>query len=68
MSIIGTIIAGLIVGLLAAGAPAALPYAAPYVAGLVLAIPFARWTATPALGRWMAAHKLCGTPEEFAPV
>ena len=64
----GTAFGLLIVGLLAAGAPAALPYAAPYVAGLVLAIPFARWTATPALGRWMAAHKLCGTPEEFAPV
>ncbi len=62
----GTLFGLVVVVLLAVGAPGALAYAAPYVAGLVLAIPFARATAAPALGLWMAERQLCATPEEIA--
>lgn len=62
----GVVFGCLLLGLLAAGAPAAIPYALPFVAGLLLAVPFAKFTAAPALGRAMAAAALCATPEEVA--
>ncbi|MFV0280196.1 MAG: glucans biosynthesis glucosyltransferase MdoH [Rhodoblastus sp.] len=55
-----------LLALLAIGAPCAVVFALPFVAGLVLAIPFAKFTAAPALGRFMRARGLCATPEEVA--
>ena len=55
-----------ILAVLASGAPAAIPYALPFVAGLVVAIPFAHFTAAPELGVAMADAQLCATPEEVA--
>ena len=54
-----------IIGLLAAGAPATLPFAMPFVAGLALAIPFAKLTASPALGAFFVRHRICASPEEL---
>lgn len=45
-------------------APMALAWSAPVVMGLVLAIPFAVVTASPRLGRRLAARKVCAIPEE----
>lgn len=59
-----TVFGMLVVGLLSHGAPAALPFALPFVAGLLLAIPFAKLTASPALGAFMVRRKLCASPEE----
>ncbi len=53
-------------GLLCAGAPAAVPYALPFIAGLALAIPFAKLTASPALGAFFVRYRLCAAPEELA--
>jgi membrane glycosyltransferase len=50
---------------LAAGAPAAIPYALPFTAGLALAIPFAKLTASPALGALFTRKQICATPEEL---
>ena len=52
--------------MLAFGAPAAVPYALPFVAGLVLAVPFAKFTADPDVGASMVRAGLCATPEEVA--
>ncbi|GJE01358.1 glucans biosynthesis glucosyltransferase MdoH [Methylobacterium isbiliense] len=52
---------------LAAVAPGLLPWLAPLLAGPVLAVPLAMLTASPALGRFMARHRLCASPEEIAP-
>ncbi|HEX8375584.1 MAG TPA: glucans biosynthesis glucosyltransferase MdoH [Geminicoccaceae bacterium] len=51
----------------AALAPAALPWALMLGGGLLLSTPFAVATASPALGSWMARHRLAATPEELAP-
>jgi len=51
--------------LIAAGAPGALPFALPFIGGLLVAIPFATLTASPALGAFFARNKLCATPEEI---
>ncbi|HUA51169.1 MAG TPA: glucans biosynthesis glucosyltransferase MdoH [Candidatus Sulfotelmatobacter sp.] len=56
-----------LLALLAFGAPGALAWFLPYLAGLVLAVPGAVLTASPALGAWLARHRLCATPEELAP-
>jgi membrane glycosyltransferase len=48
-------------------APGLLPWLAPLLAGPVLAVPLAMLTASPALGRFMARHRLCASPEEIAP-
>lgn len=48
-------------------APGAVLWVMPVIAGLILAIPFAVLTASPALGCWLARHRLCAIPEEFAP-
>ncbi len=45
-------------------APMALAWTAPVVLGLLLAIPFAVITASPHLGKYLAAQKICATPEE----
>ncbi|WP_407527394.1 glucans biosynthesis glucosyltransferase MdoH [Methylobacterium oryzisoli] len=52
---------------LAAIAPGLLLWLAPLLAGPVLAVPFAMLTASPRLGRFMARHRLCASPEEIAP-
>ena len=51
--------------LIATGAPSALVFAAPFIAGLVVAIPFAKMTAAPALGAFFVERRLCAAPEEF---
>lgn len=51
--------------LLAWKVPGAVYWSAPVLAGLVLAIPLAVVTASPRLGRWLVARRLCATPEEF---
>ena len=53
---------------LAVAAPGALPWAAPVLAALLLAVPFARLTSTPALGRALVRLGLAATPEEGASV
>ena len=50
--------------LLAELAPHILPWAAPVIAGLLLSVPFAVATATPALGRLFKSSGLCAVPEE----
>lgn len=45
--------------------PDILPWAAPFIFGLMFAIPLAVVSSSPALGRWMAARKICAIPEEF---
>ncbi|MEL6677569.1 MAG: glucans biosynthesis glucosyltransferase MdoH [Pseudomonadota bacterium] len=50
--------------LLAVASPATLPWALPVLAGLVLSIPFAVGTASPAFGRWTARLGLCAIPED----
>lgn len=60
----GALFGLLLLGLLALGAPAAIPYALPFVAGLIVAIPFARLTASPRLSVYMVGSGLCATPEE----
>ncbi|HMN73621.1 MAG TPA: glucans biosynthesis glucosyltransferase MdoH [Rhodoblastus sp.] len=62
----GTLFGLALVATLALGAPAAIPYALPFVAGLIVAIPFAKFTAAPGLGETMARAGLCATPEEAA--
>lgn len=61
----GTLFGLVVLAALAAGAPAAIPFALPYTAGLVLAIPFAKFTASPAFGAFMVRNRLCATPEEL---
>ena len=48
-------------------APGALPWAWPMLAGLLLAIPLAVVTTSPALGRLLIGAGLCATPEELSP-
>ncbi len=55
---------GLLTLLLAVN-PAVIPWALPILTGLVLAIPFAVATASPLLGRWLMATKICAIPEEI---
>lgn len=55
----------LLAALLGAFAPGALPWAAPALIGLLAAVPFAVLTAEPSVGRWLARHGLCATPEEI---
>ncbi|MFH1553826.1 MAG: glucans biosynthesis glucosyltransferase MdoH [Pseudomonadota bacterium] len=59
---------GLVVALaMALTAPVLLLWTAPLIAGCWLAIPFAVFTADPRFGAWLAARRLCATPEEAAP-
>lgn len=53
-------------GSLAWLSPTILAWALPLTAGYVLAIPFAVLTALPSAGDWLARHRLCGIPEDFA--
>ncbi|WP_419895806.1 glucans biosynthesis glucosyltransferase MdoH [Roseomonas sp. USHLN139] len=59
-------VAGL--GALALAGGTAWAWGLPFLAPLVLAVPFAVLTASPAFARWMQAARLCATPEELAPV
>ena len=54
-----------VLGTLAVFTPSAVIWVLPVVLGLLLAVPFAVLTASPALGAWMAAQRLCAIPEEF---
>lgn len=45
-------------------APQALPWAAPVLCGLLLAVPFAVFTASPQFGEWMRRNGIARTPEE----
>jgi len=54
-----------VLGVLAVFTPSAVVWVLPVVLGLLLAVPFAVVTASPALGRWLARHRLCAIPEEF---
>jgi membrane glycosyltransferase len=47
--------------------PGVLPYLAPFVVPLLLAIPFAMLSASPALGLAMARHRIAAIPEETSP-
>ena len=62
----GTLFGLLLITLLAIGAPATLGYALPFVAGLIVAIPFAKFTASPSLADLVVGARLCDTPEEAA--
>ncbi len=52
-------------GLLWLASPAAALWSLPLTAGFLIAVPFAVFTASPALGRFFVSHRLCGIPEEF---
>jgi membrane glycosyltransferase len=52
-------------GALAVLSPATLLWSLPLTLGYLLAFPFAVISASPALGRWLTAKKLCAIPEEF---
>lgn len=59
---------GLVVcGLLLAHAPAVLVWGLPLLAGFLVAIPFAVWTADPAVGERAARLGLCAIPEDLDP-
>ncbi|MFK8250437.1 glucans biosynthesis glucosyltransferase MdoH [Ancylobacter terrae] len=62
-----TLAGGIAASGLAGLSPLAPLYAAPIYLGLLLAVPLAVVTASPALGRWMAAMGLCAIPEEVTP-
>ena len=53
--------------LLAAEAPGSLGWAAPVLLAWMLAVPYACLSASPAVGRWMRAQRLCAVPDEFEP-
>jgi membrane glycosyltransferase len=53
--------------ILTTASPWLMLWAAPLVGGLVLSIPFAVATASPALGRWMRRVGLGAVPDELAP-
>jgi membrane glycosyltransferase len=44
-----------------------LAWAAPLLAGFIFAVPFAVWTADPALGSFFVRTGLAGIPEDFDP-
>ncbi len=60
-----TVFGAVILAVLSVYTPAAVVWVLPVVIGLLLAVPFAVLTASPALGRWLAKRRLCAIPEEF---
>ena len=60
-----TLFGVIVCGLLLLIAPAVFWWSLPLTAGYLLAIPFAVFTASPALGRLMRWLGLCGIPEDF---
>ena len=62
-----TLFGVVICGLLLLLAPAVFWWSLPLTAGYLLAIPFAVFTAAPALGSWLERLGLAAVPEEFAP-
>jgi membrane glycosyltransferase len=53
-------------GLLLATAPAGAAWALPWAGGLLVAIPFCVWTASPGLSARLRAARVAATPEELA--
>lgn len=51
-------------GVLTAAAPWAICFALPWAGGLLVAIPFCVWTASPGWARWLVARGVAATPEE----
>lgn len=47
--------------------PTAIGWASPMIAGLLLAVPFTVFTASPGFGTWLGRVGLCATPEELQP-
>jgi len=47
--------------------PRVLAWASPLLAGFIVAVPFAVWTAAPAVGAWFTRLGLAGIPEDFDP-
>jgi membrane glycosyltransferase len=62
-----TLFGVLVCGALLQIAPPVFWWSLPLTAGYLVAIPFAVWTASPALGRLFKQLGLCGIPEDFAP-
>jgi membrane glycosyltransferase len=62
-----TLFGVIVCGALLAIAPAVFWWSLPLTAGYLVAIPFAVFTAGPAVGRLMQWLGLCGIPEDFAP-
>lgn len=60
-----TIFGLLMLAFLALTVPSAIPWFLPFLAGLVLSIPFAVFTSSPAIGDAAVRLKLCAIPEEF---
>ena len=58
---------GLVVFALLSATPTLLLWSLPLTAGYLTAIPLALITASPRLGEWMLAARLCATPEEIDP-
>jgi len=54
-----------VLGLMAYASPTLALWSLPLTAGYVLAIPFAVFTAEPALGGWLRARGICAIPEEI---
>ena len=55
----------IVLGALYVISPTVLLWSLPLTAGYILAVPFAMFTASPALGLWMKRAGLCGIPEDF---
>ncbi|MHB2165976.1 glucans biosynthesis glucosyltransferase MdoH [Alsobacter sp. R-9] len=62
-----TLFGSTVILLLAVGSPTALWWGLPLLIGFPLAIPFAVFTADPALGAALARMGLCAIPEEISP-
>jgi len=56
----------LVFGLLLATASGAAWWALPWAAGLLAAVPFCVWSASPGVSAWLRAARLAATPEEMA--
>jgi membrane glycosyltransferase len=62
-----TLFGVIVCGLLLLIEPAVFWWSLPLTAGYLVAIPFAVWTASPALGGWFKRVGLAGIPEDFDP-
>jgi len=61
-----TLMGALAFGVLALTAPWAIAFALPWAGGLLVAIPFCVWSASPAVARFLTARGLAATPEEVS--
>jgi membrane glycosyltransferase len=62
-----TLFGAAVCGVLAWLSPATLAWSLPLTVGYLVAIPFAVATSAPALGAFLARHRLCAIPEEIDP-